>query len=188
MHHIITDGWSISILFRELARSYEALVKGQEPRLPELPLQYAEFAEWQREYISGEVLAEQVHYWKNKLQGAQTILDLIPDHPRPSVHSWHGATEELIFDAHILAQLKKFAQDEGATLFMVSMAAFQALLWRYTGQESILVGTPTAGRSQVEIENLIGFFVNTLVFRADFDHEMTFRDLVAQIRNYALEG
>ena len=188
MHHIVTDGWSISILFRELARCYEAHMKGQEPRLPELPLQYVEHAQWQREYISGEVLASQVDYWKNKLAGAQTILDWSLDCPRPPVHSAHGATEELIFERAILAEMNKLARQENATLFMVTMAAFQALLWRYTGQESILVGTPTAARGHVEIENLIGFFVNTLVFRADFDGKLSFRDLLRQVRSYALDA
>ena len=145
-------------------------------------MQDAEYAQWQREYISSDAVAKQVEYWKNKLAGAQTILDLPVDHPRPNTHSWHGATEELILDSKILAELKKLAQQEGATLFMVSMAAFQALLWRYTGQENILVGSPTAARSQIEIENLVGFFVNTLVFRADFSDQMTFRDLVRQVR------
>jgi len=188
MHHIITDGWSISILFRELTHCYEAFASGREPQLPELPIQYVEYAQWQREYITGELLAKQVKYWKDKLAGAQTILDLPTDRPRPATHSWHGATEELIFDSQILAGLKEFAQTEGATLFMVSMAAFQALLWRYTSQDSILVGTPTAARSQIEIENLVGFFVNTLVFRADFTPDMTFRDLVRQVRACALEA
>jgi amino acid adenylation domain-containing protein len=188
MHHIITDGWSISILFRELAHCYEAYTSGREPDLPELPVHYAEYAEWQREYITGEVLAKQVKYWKGKLAGAPTILDLPTDHPRPTTHSWHGATEELIFDGQVRAALKEFAQNEGATPFMVSMAAFQALLWRYTSQDSILVGSPTAARGQIEIENLVGFFVNTLVFRADFTPHMTFRDLVRQVRACALEA
>ena len=188
MHHIVTDGWSISILFRELAHCYEAYASGREPQLPELPIQYVEYAQWQREYITGELLAKQVKYWKNKLAGAQTILDLPADRPRPTTHSWHGATEELIFESQDRAALKEFAQTEGATLFMVSMAAFQALLWRYTGQDSILVGAPTAARSQIEIENLVGFFVNTLVFRADFTPDMTFRDLVRQVRACALEA
>ena len=188
MHHIITDGWSISILFRELAHCYEAYASGREPELPELPIQYVEYAQWQREYITGEVLAKQVQYWKNKLAGAETILDLPTDRPRPTTHSWHGATEELIFESQVRAALKEFAQSEGATLFMVSMASFQALLWRYTSQDSILVGTPTAARSQIEIENLVGFFVNTLVFRADFTPDVTFRDLVRQVRACALEA
>src|SRR5882762_537972 len=188
MHHIITDGWSISILFRELARCYEAFVNREEVHLPELPVQYVEYAQWQRENITGEVLEKQVAYWKNKLKGAQTVIDLPVDHPRPPIHSWRGATEELIFDSQVLSDLKKLAQQEGSTLFMVFMAAFQALLWRYTGQESILVGTPTAARCQVEIENLVGFFVNTLVIRADFTDNLTFRDLLRQIRNCSLEA
>src|SRR6202166_3195171 len=204
MHHIITDGWSISILFRELAHCYEAFMQGKgegtangngndndnapDPNLPELPVQYSEYAQWQREYIAGEVLDKQVSYWKQKLAGAPTILDLPTDHARPTTHNWQGATEELILDSRVLAGLKEFAQAEGATLFMVSLAAFQALLWRYTNQSSILVGTPTAARSQIEIENLIGFFVNTLVFRADFTPSLSFRDLVRQVRACALEA
>src|SRR5229473_5526913 len=188
MHHIITDGWSISILFRELAQCYEAYASGREPQLPELPIQYVEYSQWQREYITGEVLAKQVKYWKNKLADAQTILDLPTDHPRPTTHSWHGATEELILDSNLLTELKAFAQNEGGTLFMVALAAFQALLRRYTMQDSILVGTPTAARSELEIENLIGLFVNTLIFRADFTSNLSFRDLVRQVRAFALEA
>jgi amino acid adenylation domain-containing protein len=188
MHHIITDGWSISILFRELTTCYEAFLKGVDAGLPALPVQYAEYAQWQREYITGDVLAKQVSYWKQKLAGVPTVLDLPTDNPRPSTHNWQGATEELILENQVLKGLKDFAQAEGATLFMVSLAAFQALLWRYTGQQSILVGTPTAARSQIEIENLVGFFVNTLVFRADFEPQLTFRDLVRQVRAFALEA
>ncbi len=187
-HHIITDGWSLAILFKELRQCYEAFSKGQAPELPRLPLQYAEYSQWQREYLSGEVLADEVRYWKEKLAGAPTILDLPTDHRRPSTHSWHGAAEVLVFDRNTLAKLKAFAQEEGGTPFMVSMAAFQAWLWRYTTQNSILVGTPIAARSQVEIENLIGFFVNTLVFRADFSEKMSFRELVRQVRGFALEA
>ena len=187
MHHIITDGWSISILFRELAHCYEALTNGEEPELPELPLQYAEYAHWQREYRSSDVVAQQVEYWKKKLAGAQTMLDLPADHPRPSsTGGW--ATAELTLDTKVLDALKEICAQEGATLFMASMAVFQALLWRYTGQDNILVGSPTAARSQIEIENLIGFFVNTLVFRADFSADMTFRELVRQVRACALEA
>jgi len=114
MHHIITDGWSISILFRELAHCYEDFASGREPELPELPLQYAEYAQWQREYITGEVLAKQVKYWKNKLAGAQTILDLPTDRPRPATHSWHGATEELIFEKQVLRRLRNLRRPRAA--------------------------------------------------------------------------
>ncbi|PYX47998.1 MAG: hypothetical protein DMG79_12855, partial [Acidobacteria bacterium] len=160
----------------------------QVPDLPELPLQYVEYAQWQREYLSGAVLSEEVAYWKEKLAGAQTILDLPFDRRRPSNHSWRGKTEELVFDSQTLGRLKGFAQKEGATLFMVSLSAFNAWLWRYTMQNSILVGSPTAARSHSEIENLIGFFVNTLVFRADFSEKLTFRELVRQTRGLALEA
>jgi len=188
MHHIITDGWSIAILFKELTKCYEAFAQGQAPELSELPVQYAEYAQWQREYLSGDVLADEVRYWKEKLAGAPTILDLPTDHRRPSAHSWHGAAEYLAFDRTTLAKLRALTQQEGGTLFMVCMAAFQAWLWRYTMQNSILVGTPTAARSQFEIENLIGFFVNTLVFRGDVSEKMSFRDLVGQVRGFALEA
>ena len=188
MHHVITDGWSIAILFKELTKCYEAYSKGQDPELPTLPVQYAEYAQWQRGYLSGSVLADEVQYWKEKLAGAPTIIDLPTDHRRPPTHSWHGAIEEVVFERDTLSRLKRFAQKESSTLFMVSMAAFQAWLWRYTLQNSILVGTPTAARSQVEIENLIGFFVNTLVFRADINEKMTFRDLVGQVRGFSLEA
>ncbi len=188
MHHIITDGWSIALLFREVTKCYEFITKNQTPELPELPLQYAEYAHWQREYMSGDVLATEIEYWKHKLAGAQTMLDLPTDHPRPPTTSWHGSNEEFTLDNDALTKMKALAQAESATLFMVTMAAFQALLWRYTNQESILVGTPTAGRGDVDIENMIGLFVNTLVFRADFSTNPTFRDLISQVRSFALEA
>jgi amino acid adenylation domain-containing protein len=188
IHHIITDGWSIALLFREVTKCYAALTKNETPALPELTLQYAEYAQWQREYMSGDLLKGEIEHWKHKLAGAQALLDLPTDHPRPGGYSWHGATEEISLDSSILAKLKALAQAESSTLFMLTMAAFQALLWRYTNQESILIGTPIAGRSEIEIENMIGLFVNTLVFRADFTHNLTFRELVRQARSFALEA
>src|SRR6202165_1547686 len=188
MHHIITDGWSIAVLFREVTRCYEAFSRGEEVNLPSLPLHYAEYAQLQREYMSGEMLEKQMDYWKGKLAGAQTILDLPTDRPRPMGHSWHGANEELRFDSSVLAELKALAKNEGGTLFMVALAAFQALLRRYTMQESILVGTPVAARNELEIKNVIGLFVNTLVFRADFSEDLSFRDLVRQVQAFALEA
>jgi amino acid adenylation domain-containing protein len=188
MHHIITDGWSISILFKEVTKCYAAFTRNETPDLPELSVQYAEYAQWQREYMSGEVLKNEIEHWKNKLAGAQTLLDLPTDHPRPSTHSWHGSTEEISLDKTFLAKLKAIAQAENSTLFMVTMSAFHALLWRYTSQESILVGTPVAARNEIEIENMIGLFVNTLVFRTDFSEKITFRDLIRQVRSFALEA
>ncbi|HEV3510904.1 MAG TPA: amino acid adenylation domain-containing protein, partial [Candidatus Sulfotelmatobacter sp.] len=188
MHHIITDGWSISILFREVTTFYAALVRGEEPALPELPIQYSDYAQWQRERMSEEVLTAEIEHWKGKLAGAQTVLELPFDHARPKNAAWHGATEEISLDSTVLAKLKATAQAEGATLFMVSMAAFQALLWRYTNQESILLGTPVAARNEIEFENMVGLFVNTLVFRSDFSSSLTFRELVRQVRAFALDA
>ena len=188
MHHIITDGWSISRLFRDVTKCYAAFTKNETPELPDLPIQYTEYAQWQQEYMSGKVLAREIEHWKNTLAGAQTLLDLPTDHPRPPAHTWHGATEEISLNSATLAKLKALAQAENSTLFMVSMAAFQVLLWRYTNQESILIGTPIAGRNEVEIEDMIGLFVNTLVFRTDFSTNMSFRDLIRQVRSFALEA
>ena len=188
IHHIITDGWSIAVLFREVTKSYEFISKNEKPELPELLLQYTEYAQWQRDYMSGETLAGEIEYWKRKLAGAQTVLDLPTDHPRPVTTTWHGSTETISLDNAALMKLKALAQAESATLFMVTMAAFQALIWRYTNQESILIGSPTAGRSDVDIENMIGLFVNTLVFRADFSTDLSFRDLINQVRSFALEA
>jgi amino acid adenylation domain-containing protein len=188
MHHIITDGWSISILFQEVTKCYAALIRNERPVLPELAIQYADYAQWHREYVSGEVLTRQVEHWKNKLASVQSVLDLPLDRARPTLASWHGATEEISLDGATLAKLKSLAQAESATLFMVSLAAFQALLWRYTNQESILVGTPVAARNEVEFENMIGLFVNTLVFRSDFSTDLTFRELIRQVRAFALDA
>lgn len=188
MHHIVTDGWSISRLFRDVTKSYAAFLEKKNPELPELPIQYSDYAQWQREYMSGEVLRKQIEHWKNTLAGAQTLLQLPTDHARPTSQTWHGASKEITLDSATLARLKSMAQKESATLFMVSMAAFQALLWRYTHQESILVGTPVAARNHVEVENMIGLFVNTLVFRTDFTNDLSFRDLIRQVRAFALEA
>ncbi len=188
MHHIITDGWSISCLFRDVTKCYAAFLENKDPELPELPVEYTEYAQWQREYMSGEVLSQDVEHWKNTLAGAQTLLELATDHPRPAIQTWHGATKGISLDGATLAQLKSMAQNEKSTLFMVSMAAFQALLWRYTHQESILIGTPVAGRNHVEVEDMVGLFVNTLVFRTDFTENLSFRDLIGRVRSFALEA
>lgn len=188
MHHIIADGWSISRLFRDLTKTYAAFLENKEPELPELPIQYTEYAHWQREYMSGEVLQKEIEHWRNTLAGAQTQLDLPTDHNRPAMQTWHGARKEITFSAAALAKLKALAQKESATLFMVTMAAFQAMLWRYTQQESILVGTPIAARNHVEIEELVGLFVNTLIVRTDFASDVSFRDLIRSVRAYSLDA
>ena len=189
MHHIITDGWSISTLFRELTQCYADLSNDRIPNLPPLSIQYTDYAEWQSQNMSGALLADEVRHWRKKLEGAQTLLDLPTDYPRPSTHTWRGANEDITVSRGTMAKMKSIAQAESSTLFMVSLAAFQVLLWRYTRQESILIGTPVAARNDVEIENVVGLFVNTLLFRADFAQpDMTFRDLVRQVRAFALEA
>ena len=139
MHHIITDGWSIAIFFREMTACYAAFVKGDATTFSELPIQYADYAQWQREYMNAHVLANKIQHWKDKLAGAQSVLELPLDYARPTGMGWHGATEEASFDASTLAVQteKAVAQAENATLFMLALAAFQALLWRYTNQESV---------------------------------------------------
>ena len=188
LHHIIIDGWSISILFRELTGCYASLFRGQPISLPEIPVQYAEYAQWQREYMSGEILDRQLEYWKNRLDGCPLLLDLSTDHPHPPIASWHGAMEEISLNSEALAKLKTVAKSETSTLFMVAMAAFQTLLWRYTNQQSIVVGTPVAARNEVELETVIGLFVNTLVLRSDFSADMTFRELLRQVRAFCLDS
>ena len=188
MHHIVTDGWSISRLFRDWTTYYAAFLENTEPELPELPIQYTEYAQWQHEYMSGELLRKEIEHWKNTLAGAQTLLGLTTDHPRPAMQTWNGASQQITLDAATLAKLKSLAQKESSTLFMVSMALFQALLWRYSHQDSILVGTPIAARNHVEIEEMVGLFVNTLVFRTDFTSDLSFRDVIRRVRSFALEA
>ena len=166
VHHIASDGWSMEVLYKELATIYEAFTAGRPSPLPELPVQYADFALWQRDQLQGEVLAEQLAYWKKQLVGA-SVLQLPTDYPRPAVQTYKGATRRLKLPWELTEGLRSLGRREGATLFMTLMAAFQTLLYRYTGQEDICVGTPVAGRNQAEIEGLIGFFVNTLTIRTN---------------------
>jgi amino acid adenylation domain-containing protein len=188
MHHIITDGWSMGIFFRELAELYEARVDGRAPELPELTIQSSDLVQWQSENISGELLKEQIEYWKKKLQGAELILALPTDHPRPAVHSGRGGSESFFLEKEIADKLKSMSQSGGSTLFMTLLAVFQILLWRYTLQETILVGIPVAGRNAAELETLIGFFVNTLILRADLSDDLTVREFLKQVRSTALEA
>jgi amino acid adenylation domain-containing protein len=188
MHHIITDGWSMAVVVRELAELYEAFSRGQEPQLTALAMRYSDYAQWQRERVAGDRLAEQLMYWKKKLADAEWLLDFPYDHPRPGTHSGLGRSHRFDLDATTVDELKALARRENATLFMVLLAALYALLWRYTSQDSILVGTPTAGRTELEFDGIVGFFVNTLVLRADFAEDPTFRQLLAQVRSNTLEA
>ncbi|RKH59280.1 non-ribosomal peptide synthetase, partial [Corallococcus interemptor] len=186
MHHVVSDGWSMGVLVREMAAFYEALSTGGTPALAPLPVQYADFATWQRNWLQGEVLEAQLDYWKQRLAGAPAALELPTDRPRPPVQSHRGATVGVRIPAHLVEALKGLAQREGATPFMVLLAAFQVLLSRYSAQDDVSVGSPIAGRTQAETEGLIGFFVNTLVLRARVEPRATFRELLAQVRGTTL--
>jgi amino acid adenylation domain-containing protein len=188
MHHIISDAWSTNVLTRELGRLYEAYCSGSESNLPELPLQYADYAVWQRKWLEGEVYEEQLSYWKNQLAGAPPILEIPTDRPRPVVRSHRGASQGIYVDAATLEKLKDVSRRNEVTLFMTALAAFQALLARYSGHDDIVVGTPVAGRTRGETEGLIGFFLNTLVMRADLSGDPSFAELLKRVREVALEA
>src|SRR6185312_6667979 len=185
MHHIISDGWSMSIFVRELTALYNAFVQGQPAPLPELPLQYADFAAWQRQWLQGEVLESQVRYWTEQLSGL-TPVELPTDYPRPAMQTFQGANRRMVVPAELSEELKRLSQREGVTLFMTLLAAFQVLLARYSGQSDIAVGTPIANRHRTEVEGLIGFFVNTLVLRTDLSDNPSFREVLARVRDVAL--
>ena len=182
VHHIVSDGWSLTILRRELAALYQAFVHEKPSPLEELPVQYADYTIWQRQVLSGEQLEKQLNYWKAQLQGAPAILELPTDRPRPAVETFRGASRSVILPLEMLEGLRGLARSEGSTLFMVVLGAFSVLLSRYSGQEDLVVGSPIAGRHRFEIEKLIGLFVNTLVLRVNQAGDPTFRELLRQIR------
>ncbi len=186
MHHIVSDGWSDGILFRELEALYEAYHNGQSSPLAELPIQYADFAVWQREWLQGEVLERQLSYWREQLAGAPPSLELPTDRPRPSLQSYRGAGQSLLLPRTLADSLRAVSRQERVTLFMTLLGAFQTLLHRYTGQDDVVIGSAIANRNRVEIEGLIGFFVNTLVLRTDLSGNPTFRELLARVRDVCL--
>ncbi len=188
MHHIITDAWSMSVLFKEVAQLYEAAAAGHPSPLPDLPMQYADFARWQRASLKPEVLDRHLAYWRRQLAGTNPVLELPTDRARPAVRTAHGAVQRLAFSRVLTDRLKAIGGEANATLFMTLLAAFQTLLWRYTGSDDLVIGSPTAGRSEVELESLIGFFVNTLVLRTDLSGNPTFRELLRRVRETALEA
>src|SRR5262249_41444469 len=158
-HHIISDGWSMSLLYQELAQIYEAYLAGDPSPLPELPIQYVDFSLWQRDWMQGEVLAEQLAYWREQLQQVAPVLALPTDFPRPATQSHQGKSVAFVLDLELTQALKTLRRKNNATIFMTLLTAFQLLLYRYSGQSDIVVGTPIAGRNREEIESLIGFFV-----------------------------
>ncbi|HUC10574.1 MAG TPA: amino acid adenylation domain-containing protein [Stellaceae bacterium] len=188
MHHIVSDGWSIGILVDELARLYAAFANNEVSPLAELPIQYADFAVWQRKHLASHVQDVQMSYWQRQLADAPFLLELPADHRRPAVHTFRGGQVPLRFDPDLSEQLRVFSRNNGVTLFMTLLAGFTALLARYTQQDDILVGTPIANRSRAEIEPLIGFFVNMLVLRTDFSDDPDFRELLRRTLRTTLDA
>jgi amino acid adenylation domain-containing protein len=186
MHHIVSDGWSVGILIREFVALYRAFSSGRSSPLPELTIQYADFAHWQRKWLQGKVLEAHVSYWKHRLGGALTLLKLPTDGPRPATQSYRGARQSFALSGELTESLKALSRREKATLFMTLLAAFQTLLYRYTAQDDIVIGTVIANRDRVETESLIGFFINMLVLRTDMRGNPSFRELLARVREMSM--
>nr|WP_280806652.1 non-ribosomal peptide synthetase [Pseudomonas batumici] len=186
LHHIISDGWSAGVLTRELGVLYEAFRQGAEDPLPALPVQYADYAVWQRNWLSGEVLQQQGHYWQQALAGAPVLLALPSDRPRPAQQDYSGHLLGLALDAELTRGLKALSQRQGTTLFMTVMAAWAAVLSRLSGQDDVVIGTPAANRLRAEVEDLIGFFVNTLAVRVDVSATLSVETLLQQVKHQTL--
>ena len=186
MHHIVSDGWSIGVILNELCACYEAFTAGRQPELPKLPIQYADFAVWQREWLQGETLNLQMRYWKERLDTKVPTLEVPTDRPRPPVQSYRGASLTHLINHGLTEHLKALARRENVTPYMFLLAVFKTLLGRYTRQHDIVVGTPVANRNRTELEPLIGFFVNTLVLRTDVSGDPTFRELLGRVREVTL--
>ena len=186
MHHIVSDGWSIGVLIREVGALYGAYSQGQASPLPEPAVQYADYAIWQRGWLAGEVLEKQVAYWKQRLSGAPAAIDLPTDRSRPTVQSYRGGSVAFELPGPLTAGLNGLARAEGATLYMVLLAAFNVVLSRWSGQDDIVVGSPIAGRTHRELEGLIGFFVNTLALRTELTGDPSFRELLGRVKETAL--
>ncbi|MGQ0554675.1 MAG: amino acid adenylation domain-containing protein [Nitrospiraceae bacterium] len=186
MHHIVSDAWSSHLLVREITELYVAQVQGKPASLPELPIQYADFSVWQRQWLSGTHLERQVDYWKERLAGALEPLALPMERPRPPVQTSHGASLTIILSSELCSAITELSRREGVTLFMTLLAGFYALLFRYTGRPDLIVGSPIANRTRSEIEGLIGFFVNTLALRADLSGTQTVHELLALVRQVCL--
>ena len=188
MHHIISDAWSAGIFQQEMGALYEAFCAGKQSPLPELSVQYADYAAQERQWLQGEVLEKQLAFWRERLKGAPEVINLPLDHPRPSARTFHGASEMFRLPLESLRALKELSRQEGATLFMTLMAGFQAMLSRYSGQEQIVVGTDLANRTTPETERMIGFFINLLAVRTDLSGNPTFRELLGRVREGLLEA
>jgi amino acid adenylation domain-containing protein len=188
MHHIISDGWSMDIFWRELRTLYGVFSQGHPSPLPELPIQYADFAVWQREQLQGRVMGQQLAYWRQQLAGALPVLELPTDYPRPLIQTFRGGRQTLVLSKTLTEALKALSRRERATLFMTLLAGFKLLLYRLTRQEDIIVGSPIAGRNRAELENLIGYFLNMLALRTQLSGQTSFRELLEQVRQTALKA
>jgi amino acid adenylation domain-containing protein len=187
LHHIVADGWSMGVLLGELAALYASAASGEPGRLPELPVQYADFAGWQRDWLRGDVLAAQLAFWRRELAGVP-VLDLPADRRRPLVPDWRGASQPVVLPDGLSGRLAALGRRDGATLFMTLLAAFEVWLHRYTGQERWAIGTPVASRDRIETEGLIGLFVNTLALRVDLTAQPDFRRVLRRVREICLDA
>ncbi|MDZ7963243.1 MAG: amino acid adenylation domain-containing protein [Aulosira sp. DedQUE10] len=188
LHHILCDDWSLSVLFEELSALYQAFSTDNPSPLPDLAIQYADFAAWQRQWLQGEILDNKLAYWQKHLSGSLPILELPTDYPRPLEPTYQGARQSVVIPKSLTDALNVLSRQEGTTLFMTLLAAFQTLLFRYTGQEDILVGAPISNRHRSELEGLIGFLLNTLVLRTNLSGSPSFRKLLGRVREVALSG
>ncbi len=188
MHHSVSDGWSLNIFFNEIKSLYTSICNGDSSQLKGLPIQYSDFTRWQRKWISGYLKEKQLDYWRNQLKDIQAQLVLPTDRPRPAVKTYNGSHEGFFCPPELLSKLHQLSNKHGATLFMTLLSVFKVLLWNYTQQTDLTVGTPIANRNRSEIENLIGFFVNTLVLRSDLSGNPTFIDLLDQVKTTAMDA
>ena len=188
VHHIVFDGWSFGILLNELNCCYEAFIKGNKQPLPEMSIQYADFSQWQKENIQAGCLDKQLEYWKKQLDGSLTVLDLPLDKQRPPIQTYNGAKFTSFIPVELVNELQKYARKENVTLFMVLLSAFKVLLYRYSGQSDIIIGSPIANRNRKDIEGLIGFFTNNIILRTCFSNEISFDELLKKVKQVTLEA
>jgi amino acid adenylation domain-containing protein len=188
MHHLVSDGWSIGIIIKEMAALYDAYSRGLPSPLPDLRIQYADYAIWQRERIRREGFEKQIAYWKRRLEGAPPALDLLTDRPHPRTQSFNGSAVHFHLSSELSRSMRELGRSEGATLYMVLLATYQLLLSRYSGQRDIVVGSPISGRTSSELEGIVGLFLNTVVMRTDLSGNPTFRELLVRVRDTALEA
>jgi len=188
IHHLIADGWSMSVLFAELSQAYNAYRRDESPERPALPVQYADYTAWQRDWLAGEELSRQITYWREQLADAPALLELPTDRPRPAIQTHAGAWHQMTLPAELTAAIHELGRNEGCTLFMVLVAAFDVALAHHAGTTDVVIGTPIAGRSRTELEGLIGFFINTLVLRTSVAGNPTFRELLGRVKQTALDA